>query len=405
MAWKSVLPMEERLRFVFEAQLGLWTMTELCERYGISRKTGYKWLKRFNQQGIEGIQEHSRAPKHFPHRTPEEVVKCVVAERQRHPKWGPKKIAKVLKRAGSGFHVPAPSTIGGILQRHGLVRRRRRRRGPVGRWPGTLTEPQRPNHVWGVDFKGWFRTGNGERCDPLTASDLYSRFILDCRILRGQTMEIVRPVFEKIFTEYGLPEVIRVDNGAPFGSTGPHRLTKLSMWWVQLDIRVEFIEPGHPEQNAVHERMHRTLKDETCCPPKWNHRTQQRRFDQWRTEFNFQRPHEALGMSCPTEHYRSSAIAYPKVPKSFSYPAFFEVRRVREAGQISLNGKPRFIGHAFSGIDVGLEPISSENQLVHAGPLAIGTISHKGKKAMQPTVCWPARKSVSRSKSVTYVHG
>ena len=392
MAWRNVSPMEERVRFIFEAQLGLWTMTELCERYGISRKTGYKWQKRFNEQGIDGIRELSRAPKHCPHRTPEEVVKRVLEERQRHPKWGPKKLAQALKRCGDPFQVPAPSTIGGILQRHGLVRRRRRRRGAVGRWPGTLTEPQRANHVWGVDFKGWFRTGNGQRCDPLTASDLYSRFVLGCRALSGQTTQIVRPVFEKIFTEYGVPEVIRVDNGAPFGSRGPCGLTKLSMWWVQLGIRVEFIEPGHPEQNAVHERMHRTLKDETCCPPKWTHRAQQRRFDQWRREFNFERPHEGLAMRCPAEVYRPSAIAYSKVPKAFSYPRFFEVRRVREAGQISLNGKPRFIGHAFSGIDVGLEPISSEKRLVHVGPLVIGTIADKGEQPMQPTLGRPPSK-------------
>jgi hypothetical protein len=164
------------------------------------------------------------------------------------------------------------------------------------------------------------------------------------------------------------------------------------MWWVQLGIRVEFIEPGHPEQNAVHERMHRTLKDETCCPPKWTHRAQQHRFDQWRSEFNFERPHEGLSMRCPAEVYRPSAIAYSKVPKAFSYPRFFEVRRVREAGQISFNGKPRFIGHAFSGINVGLEPISSEKRLVHVGPLVIGTIADKGEQPMQPTLGRPPSK-------------
>jgi len=386
MVWRNVLPMEERVRFVLETQLGLFTMTELSQRYGISRKTGYKWLNRFNEQGIEGIREHSRAPRHCPHRTPDDVVKRILAERQKHPKWGPKKIATALKRAGVAFHIPAPSTIGGILQRHGMVRRRRRRRGPLRRWPGFLTEPQRANHVWGVDFKGWFRTGNGDRCDPLTASDLYSRFVLGCQALSGQTKEVVLPVFEKIFTEHGLPEVIRVDNGAPFGSTGPHGLTKLSMWWIQLGIRVEFIAPGHPEQNSVHERMHRTLKDETCCPPQWNHESQQRRFDQWRKEFNYERPHEALDMRCPAEVYTPSEIAYPNVPKQYSYPGHFEVRRVREAGQILLNGKPRFIGRAFSEINVGLEPISSEKWLVHAGPIVIGSIMNKGNQTMQPIV-------------------
>jgi len=384
MAWRKVLPMDERLRFIFEAQLNLWTITELCKRYGISRKTGYKWLIRFDQQGLEGISERSRAPKHCPHRTVDQVVKRVVAERKRHPRWGPKKIAEALKRANTAFSVPAVSTIGEILKRHGLVKRRRRRRAAVRRWPKTLTHPKRANHVWGVDFKGWFRTGNGLRCDPLTASDLYSRFILECRALNAQTVQIVKPVFDTIFTDYGLPEAIRVDNGAPFGSTGPCGLTQLSVWWVQLGIRVEFIEPGHPEQNAVHERMHRTLKDENCCPPKWTHNAQQRRFDQWRNEFNHERPHEALQMRYPAEVYQASAIAYDRQPKSFCYPGYFEVRRVKKAGQIVLHGADRFIGHAFRGIDVGLEPIRSEQFLVHAGPLVIGAISCKTKAPMKP---------------------
>ena len=386
MAWRKVLPMDERLRFIYEAQLNLWTITELCKRYGISRKTGYKWLDRFDQQGLDGMAERSRAPKHCPHRTSDKVVKRVVAERKRHPRWGPKKIAQALKRSGPDFRVPAASTIGEILKRHGLVKRRRRRRGGLRRWPKTLSQPKRANHVWGVDFKGWFRTGNGVRCDPLTASDLYSRFVLDCRALKAQTVQLVQPIFDRIFTDYGLPEAIRVDNGAPFGSTGPCGLTRLSVWWVQLGIRVEFIEPGHPEQNAVHERMHRTLKDETCCPPKWTHNAQQRRFDQWRNEFNHQRPHEALKMCCPAEAYQASAIVYQRQPKPFCYPGYFERRRVKKAGQIVLHGADRFIGHAFRGIDVGLEPIRSDQFLVHAGPLVIGTISRQTKTPMQPIV-------------------
>lgn len=396
MAWTKVLPMDERLRFIFEAQLNLWTITELCKRYGISRKTGYKWLNRFDQQGLDGLGERSRAPKHCPHRSADQVVKRVVAERKRHPRWGPKKIAEAIKRAGTDFSVPAASTIGEILKRHGLVKRRRRRRGALRRWPKTLTQPKRANHVWGVDFKGWFRTGNGLRCDPLTASDLYSRFVLDCRALKAQTVQLVQPVFDTIFTDYGLPEVIRVDNGAPFGSIGPCGLTRLSVWWVQLGIRVEFIEPGHPEQNAVHERMHRTLKDDTCCPPKWTHNAQQRRFDQWRNEFNHERPHEALKMCCPAEVYQASAIVYDRQPKPFCYPGHFELRRVKKAGQIVLHGVDRFIGRAFRGINVGLEPIRSDQFLVHAGPLVIGMISCKTKAPMQPTVS----KQVSRSSSI-----
>lgn len=386
MAWRNVLPMDERLRFVYEAQLNRWTVTELCRRYGISRKTGYKWLKRFDQQGFDGMQERSRAPKHCPHRTCDKVVERVLAERKRHPKWGPKKIAKVLSSAGCGFNVPAPSTIGEILKRHGLVKRRRRRTGALRRWPKRLTKPRRANHVWAVDFKGWFRTGDGLRCDPLTASDLHSRFVLDCRALKAQTTQVVRPAFDKIFTDYGLPQIIRVDNGAPFGSSGCCGLTRLSVWWVQLGIRVEFIEPGHPEQNAVHERMHRTLKEDTCCPPKWTCKAQQRRFDQWRDEFNYQRPHEALKMRCPAEVYHRSSMIYDRQPKPFSYPGYYEVRRVKKAGQILLHAADRFIGRAFTGIDVGLEPIGYNQYMVHAGPLVIGTINRNSKAPMKTIV-------------------
>lgn len=392
MAWKSVSSMEERVRFVLEAQIGFWNMTELCESYGISRKTGYKWLKRFEAEGIQGMHERSRSPKHCQHRTPDEVVERIVAERRKHSKWGPKKIAEVLMNSEVEFKVPAPSTIGSILDREGLVRRRRRRHAAVTRWPAKLTQPQQANHVWGVDFKGWFRTGDGNRCDPLTASDLYSRFVLECRGLRGQTADIVRPVFKKVFTDYGLPEIIRVDNGAPFGARGALGLSKLSMWWVQLGIRVQFIEPGHPEQNAVHERMHRTLKDETTCPPQSNLKAQQRRFDQWRQEFNFERPHEALGMRCPSDVYKASTSAYPKRPRPFTYPAWFEVRRVRKAGQIVVNGRPRFIGQAFAGVAVGLEPIKCARWLVHAGPLVLGILERNSKNTLLPLVTHSAHE-------------
>lgn len=384
MAWKNVSPMDERIKFTLEAQLNIWSITDLCQRYGISRKTGYKWLNRYKQNGLEGLQERSRAPKHCPHRTGDDMVKLILAQRKLHNNWGPKKIAEALNRAGVD-NIPALSTIGSILQRHGLVRHRRRRRA-VGRWPATLTKAQHANHVWAVDFKGWFRTGNGHRCDPFTVSDLYSRFVLDCRAVAAQSLQAVRPICEQLFTTYGLPEVIRSDNGAPFGARGPLGLSRLSMWWVQLGIRVEFIEPGKPQQNAIHERMHRTLKDETCCPPKWNQRSQQHRFDQWRKEFNNQRPHEGLGMRYPAEVYQISAKRYRGSTKPFRYPRYFKVRRVRGRGQISLNGVPRFIGHAFCDLDVGLEPITHSEYLVHAGPLIIGSLCHEGKKPMQPTV-------------------
>ena len=381
--------MDERIRFVFEANLGIWTITELCQSYGISRKTGYKWLKRYASGGLEAMYELSRAPKHCPHRTSSQVIDALVAQKRRHPSWGPKKIARVVANQGVEFKIPAPSTIGRILDSKGLVKRRRRRRTLVKRWPAQLTKPQQPNHVWGVDFKGWFRTRDGNRCDPLTASDLYSRFVLGCQALEAQKTHMVRPVFEQVFKQYGLPAIIRVDNGSPFASQGSLGLTRLSMWWVQLGIRVEFIEPGHPEQNGIHERMHRTLKQDATCPPEANLSQQQRRFNRWQREFNFDRPHESLAMRCPADVYEPSERRYPKKLKAFTYPAWFEKRRVRGSGQISFECKPRFIGLAFAGINVGLEAISAEHYLVHAGPLVLGVLARNSKQPMELTVDLP----------------
>jgi transposase InsO family protein len=386
MAWKEVLPMEERRRFVLEVDQGVCTFSELCEEYGISRKTGYKWYNRFVEESFEGLEDRGCAPKHCPHRTDPWIEELVVAERKRHSKWGPRKLAVELAKKHPQVPFPAPSTIGEVLNRRGLVKARRRRRGAVHKWPGTLTKPQGANHVWATDFKGWFRTGNGRRCDPLTISDLSTRFVIGCDALSGQYEELVRPVFRGAFREYGLPEVIRVDNGAPFGSRGALGLTSLSLWWIQLGIRVEFIDRGHPEQNGIHERMHRTLKAETSCPPERNCRQQQKRFDHWRMEFNYVRPHEALGMRCPGELYEKSQRLYPRRLDDFHYPPHFVVRRVRKNGQLKWQGRPRAIGRAFKNALVGLEPIDADHWRVHVGDLTLGTLTAEGSGPLRPTV-------------------
>jgi len=390
MAWRSVTPMEERIRFVLEAQLDLWTINELCQRYGISRKTGYKWLKRFETGGLKAMHELSRAPKHRPGSVAKEVVEAIIAKKKRHRNWGPKKIAFILGRECAELKVPAPSTIGNILDRAGMVKKRRKRRaGGLKRWPVNLTPGQYPNHVWGVDFKGWFRTRDGQRCEPFTTSDLYSRFVLECKALESQESSLVEPVFKNMFSRYGLPEIIRVDNGAPFASQGPLGLSRLSMWWVQLGIRVEFIEPGHPEQNAVHERMHRTLKEDACCPPEADLGWQQQRFERWRQEFNFERPHEAIAMKCPAELYSASARSFPAKLPDFEYPACYEVRRVKKSGQIVFEGVARFIGRSFTSVLLGLEAISHECYLVHAGPLVLGVLKRNSNLPMALTVDLP----------------
>lgn len=385
MTWKKVLPMDERRKFVLEAELGIYTFSGLCEKYGISRKTGYKWYRRYFEEGFEGLAERSHAVRHCPHRTAHRIEELIIGQRGKHPKWGPKKLAVRLAKENPGLKIPAPSTIGDILKRGKLIKPRRRRKNQICKWPGALTKPGRPNHVWATDFKGWFRLGNARRCNPLTISDLFTRYILGCSTLPGQTVELTKPVFKRRFQEFGLPEVIRVDNGAPFGSNGVLGLTSLSMWWVQLGIRVEFIDPGHPEQNGCHERMHRTLKAETSCPPERNARMQQKRFDSWRMEFNYERPHEALEMLCPGDLYEPSPNRYPRRIKDFSYPAYFEVRRVREAGQIVWDQHPRFIGRAFHGILVGLEPVDGDYWRVYAGDLVLGTLKFGGSEGLRPT--------------------
>src|SRR5512137_613003 len=310
MAWREVAPMEERIRFVVTATREERVFTDLCREFGISRKTGYKWLARYRAWGLDGLQEVSRRPRASPTRMPADVEALVLRERHRHRTWGPKKLQAVLATRYGVAPVPAVSTIGNLLMRHGLTRKTRRRR-PVSQPDRTTrTAATHPNGVWAADVTGWFRTRDGQRCDPLTISDLASRYVLACRLVAGQRRDRVRPVFRQVFRRFGLPEVLRVDNGPPFGSRGVCGLSQLSAWWLQCGIRVEFIEPGHPEQNGGHERMHRTLKAETTRPPAATPAAQQARFDRWRREFNTERPHEALGMQRPAERYRRSPCRY-----------------------------------------------------------------------------------------------
>lgn len=256
--------MEEKQRFVSLAESGRFEIVELCREFGISRKTGYKWIGRYQKFGSEGLKEQSRAPKSQGRKTDDEVEALIVTERRRHPTWGPKKIGRILEVKHGIERTPALSTIGEILKRNGMVEVRRRKPGafPVER--GELQEAERVNQIWAADYKGWFYLGDGQRCDPLTVSDLYSRYIIRLEAVPQATQKYSRQAFERAFTRYGLPEIIRVDNGSPFASIGPGRLSKLSAWWITLGIRVEFIRLGKPQDNGSHERMHRTMKAECC---------------------------------------------------------------------------------------------------------------------------------------------
>jgi transposase InsO family protein len=388
MAWKMVLPMEERIRFVLAVEQGDYCVAELCRQYGISRKTGYKWINRYRADGFEGMRERSRRPFHCPHKTSQLWVDRIIQEKLKHPQWGPKKIRVVLQDQGTD-PVPAASTIGHVLDGAGLVRPRKRRRRRSRSLQGPLTRAQRPNHVWAVDYKGWFRTRDAQRIDPLTVSDLYSRYLLEVKALPNQGYEKAREAFDQLFRHYGLPEIIRSDNGTPFASTGTCGLSRLSVWWILLGIKLELIAPGHPEQNGIHERMHLTLKQEACHPAAANKRAQQRRFNQWRKQFNEKRPHEALGMKKPAQLYRRSDVRYSKNITEPSYPDGYLVRRVRTNGEIKWSGRKRFIGEALKGVRLGLKRIDEKRSQVYFASILLGDLYDAETGGLRPTVHVP----------------
>jgi transposase InsO family protein len=359
MPWKKVLPMEEKLSFILEVKAGARDFAAICREFQVSRRTGYRWWQRYQASGLPGLVERSHRPHKCPHQSASIWTRRVVALRLRHPTWGPKKLrVKLIDRYGAR-RVPAVSTLGAKLKAGGLVRPRRRRWARSLRMGTGLTVPTHPNHVWGVDFKGWFRTGDGVRCEPLTMSDLYSRYVVCCQVVVAETYAQARYWCEKVFKQYGLPEVIRVDNGPPFGSVGVSGLSRLSVWWVELGIRPEFIQPGHPEENGVHERMHRTLKADTTQPAAAHGRAQQRRFAQWQREFNGERPHESLGQKTPASFYQLSPRRYGRGKVRFNYPADYELRRVRRNGEIRWQAGKRFVSEAMVGQLVGLRTVTA----------------------------------------------
>ena len=331
-------------------------MTGLCTEFGISRKTGYKWVNRFHDRGIEGLQEQSRAPRSHPNATDPQIESGLLRERKAHPTWGPKKLLWKLHQQGIKEPLPSTSTAWAILKRHGLVEtRRRRRRQEASSAPGLKVAG--PNDVWCADFKGQFKTRDGEYCFPLTVSDGYSRYLVSCRALQDTSTKGAQPVFERAFREYGLPWRLRTDNGSPFASMGLARLSKLSVWLIKIGIQLERIQPGHPEQNGRHERMHRTLKKETVLPPAENLELQQRRFDRFRKEYNEERPHEALGLKPPGSVYESSPRPYPRRIEEYDYPAHYVVRRVMASGRICFRMHEIYANECLFGEPLGLTEI------------------------------------------------
>lgn len=349
-------------------------VADLCVEYGISRKTAYKFKTRFEQSGIAGLGDRPRAPKVIPHKTPEELVAVIIAERKKRPSWGPKKLKQILEKR-LDRELPASSTIGDILERAGLIQLRPTRRKHVMRPTTGLRETTAPNQVWCIDYKGQFRLGDGSYCYPLTISDQWSRFILCCEGMASISDEQAREACHDVFRIHGLPETIRSDNGVPFASTGLGGLTRLSAFWMRLGIKLERIRPAHPEENGRHERMHRTLKQETARPARANLLQQQERFDEFTDEFNTVRPHESLEMKRPADVHTPAVRGYPDALPELDYPLHDDVLLVGATGMIHLpRRRPVYITPALAGHPLGIREEQDGRWLVTFVDLDLGHI-------------------------------
>ena len=372
MPWDESCAMDERMGFVTTRLRGFGTMAEDCEAFGISRKTGYKWMARYQAEGAAGLVERSHAPRRPGGVTPEALCGRVIALRRARPSWGPLKIIGKLRSLDPALPWPAPSTAGEILKRAGLVSGRRLRRRAPPRL-GELTRAERANHVWAVDHKGWIRLGDRSRCEPLTITDSFSRFLVSVSATRSTRGEEARPLFERAFGDYGLPQTIRSDNGAPFASAGVTGLTALSVWWAKLGIGHERIDPGSPQQNGRHERFHLTLL-EAMRPPSADRQAQESRFESFKRDYNEERPHEALGQNPPAAFYEASPRAMPGRAPEPDYPAEAAVRRVRSNGEIKWRGGLVAVSTALVGEPVAVEETHDGQWHVRFHNLSLGVI-------------------------------
>ncbi len=355
MPWEGVTVSEQRRNFIRDYVSGYYSKSELADAFGISRKTAYKWINRFKEQGDKGLEEHSRRPHSCPWRTDAVIEQEIVSLRKARPLRGPKKLLKDLRKRHRSRELPAASTVAHILSREGLSERPRRHRRAHPGCPQNT--PTGPNDIWAADYKGQFRLRNGQYCFPLTVSDLYSRYLLGCDAHPAVSLQRTQAYFVWLFRSYGLPNRIRTDNGVPFASCALARLSHLSAWWIKLGIYPELIEPGKPQQNGIHERMHRTLKQEATIPPASSLAAQQRKFDCFREEFNTDRPHEALNQEYPAEVYRSSPREMPRRLVPYEYPLHFLVRRVSRCGTIRVLHNQIFVSQVLNEDYVGLEEV------------------------------------------------
>lgn len=383
MPWKE--PMEEKTRFVLQAESGMYGMSELCAYYKISRKTGYKWLRRFRESGLEGLREMSRRHHSHPHKTPKDLEAAIIDIRMRHERWGPKKLHRILQREHPDIAWPVPSTIGSILKREGLIRPAKKR-GRTAPYSLPFAGCQAPNTTWCADFKGWFRTGDKKRCEPLTISDAHTRYLLRCQGFETIDTEACRKVFEEAFYDFGLPLAIRTDNGVPFASRAVGGLSRLSIWFIKLGITPERIQPGKPAQNGRHERIHLTLKQDILDRPEQDLATQQQAFDKFVHTYNHERPHEALNMDTPAMHYKSSKRPYTGMTPKIDYPEHYIVRKVRSSGEIKWRGGHLFLSEALYREPVGIRQRDDRFYDICFGHLKIATLDDFKKKIIKTPV-------------------
>lgn len=383
MAWKETCAVDERMRFVMAVESGEEPLAAICRQFGISRRVGYKWLERYREAGVAGLEDRSRAPLHSPQAMSPGVAARCLEVRRAHPTWGPRKVRAWLGRHMPDRDWPAASSIGALFDREGLtVKRRLRRRGPARTAP--FAACCAANDVWCIDFKGWFLTGDGHRCEPLTLSDAYSRYLLRCQAVAPADTGQVWPILDAAFREYGLPGVLRSDNGPPFASTGAGGLSRLGVLVVKAGVLPERIDPGKPQQNGRLERLHLTLLQDTASPPAHSLRQQLERFRAFQEVYNTERPHESLGDTPPADHYDLSPRPWDGVLRAPDYDDDDELRRVRHNGEIKWRGNTVYISQALAGEPVGLHETADGNWIVCYGPVHLGVIKHRGDRLQKP---------------------
>lgn len=378
MPWRKTEPMDERIKLMADWLAG-YSITELSVIYGVSRKTIYKWIDRYEDRGLDGLKDLGRAPINHPNQTDEAIIDRLVQTKLQHMSWGPEKLLDFLNTQQPQIKWPAVCTAEKWLKRRGLVKNRRlRKRTPAYSEPFLACDM--PNKVWSADYKGQFKTGDDRWCYPLTITDNMSRYLILCKGLHSPCYADTRPWFEWAFREFGLPEAIRTDNGTPFAGRGVTGLSRLSIWWIKLGIRPERIESGNPQQNGRHERMHRTLKQDTAKPPKADMNRQQLRFDTFRYEYNHDRPHEALDKKTPASVYELSPRRFPEKLRDPEYNLGVEVRTVRHNGEFKFLSDHFYLSELLDGEKVGLIEIADGKYEIRFGFHSIGILDTSIRK-------------------------